>query len=112
MIRMGACYLTLILLCGSAWADSPQVTWATSNPAVKVFTKGPLPRTWTWTCDDPGDHFPLELRCQVYDITKGPMDRGSGAGALYLTSGPPGAIWKARTAKDEIRVLASFVPVY
>lgn len=66
----------VLLVSGVARADWPVVTWATSNPATTVMTQGPLSRTWSWTCDDPGDHFPLELRCQVYDVTAGALDSG------------------------------------
>jgi len=62
-----------VVMVGSAMAraDAPQITWEAGNPGVPVHTGGPLARTWTWHCDDPGDDFPLQQRCRVIDTTLG-----------------------------------------
>lgn len=63
---------------GPARADVfPDVTWDAGNDGVPVQTKQPVARTWTWSCDDPNDDWPLTQRCQVYDTTAGGI--GSGA---------------------------------
>ncbi len=59
-----------ILLPATAGA-APTITFDPFNPSIDYFTKGPVARTWKWTCSDPAKVFPLSLRCQVYDITNG-----------------------------------------
>jgi len=66
----------MLLWAGGALAKSPLVTWASTNPQVSIFSRGNMTRALTWTCDDPNDDFPLELRCEVYDITKGGYGSG------------------------------------
>ena len=71
-----ALVLAMLLPASPAAADSPLVTWDSANPQVSIFTRGNVTRALTWTCDDPNDDFPLELRCEVYDITLGPHGSG------------------------------------
>ncbi|MBN1773713.1 MAG: thrombospondin type 3 repeat-containing protein, partial [Deltaproteobacteria bacterium] len=66
----------LLLAAAPARAEYPTVTWDPANPAVYVHSTDPLARTWSWTCDDPSDQWPLQQRCLVYDVTAG--EPGSG----------------------------------
>ena len=72
----------LLLLSTLAWADSPDISWDVANPPVYLQNDLPLDRNWNWSCDDPSDDWPLEQRCQVYDVTAG--DIGSGAEVLLV----------------------------
>ncbi len=68
---------------GAARADVyPDVTWDAGNAGIPVQAKQPIARTWSWSCDDPNDDWPLTHRCQVYDTTAG----GIGSGAEVLVS--------------------------
>ncbi|MBI5478724.1 MAG: hypothetical protein HY906_07715, partial [Deltaproteobacteria bacterium] len=73
----------LVLLVGlaglapaAARADFPTIAWDAGNPSIYILSTDPLARTWTWTCDDPGNVFPLTERCRVYDLTAGNIGTG------------------------------------
>jgi len=66
----------MLLLPAVAAAKPPVVTMASGNKSMSMFDRQPLSRTWSWTCDDPDDNFPLQLRCLVYDVTKGTVGTG------------------------------------
>ena len=66
----------LLMLSLTAFAETPVVTWDAANAPVFVHNAGPLARNWSWSCDDPSDEWPLTQRCQVIDITAGPIGSG------------------------------------
>ena len=61
------------LLLSSTVSAKPliSITFDSKNPAIDTFTKGPVARTWSWTCKGTDITPPLKLRCQVYDVTTG-----------------------------------------
>jgi len=66
----------LLLLSMTAFAETPVVTWDAGNTNIFVHNAGPLTRDWDWSCDDPSDEWPIRQRCQVADITAGPLGSG------------------------------------
>jgi MYXO-CTERM domain-containing protein len=60
-----------LLVPGVVFAEYPVITWSPTNPYVPLHTAGPVARTWSWSCDDPSNEWPLTQRCRVYDITAG-----------------------------------------
>ncbi|MBI5486598.1 MAG: thrombospondin type 3 repeat-containing protein [Deltaproteobacteria bacterium] len=63
--------LVVLSLSAPAAAEYPNITWNPANPSIWVHNNGPVLRTWSWSCDDPSNEFPLYQRCRVYDITLG-----------------------------------------
>jgi hypothetical protein len=59
-----------------ARADYPTITWDAGNTGVFIQNNGPLARTWSWSCDDGSNLFPLTQRCRVYDFTAGGLGSG------------------------------------
>jgi MYXO-CTERM domain-containing protein len=73
---VAALLVVSVLAPAVARADYPTITWDAGNAGVYVQTNGPLTRTWTWSCNDGSDLFPLTQRCRVYDFTAGALGSG------------------------------------
>ena len=61
MTRSLIIWVTIAVLPAAAGA-TPTITFDPSNPGINPYTKGPLTRTWKWTCTDSAKVFPLKAR--------------------------------------------------
>ncbi len=90
MTRSMIIWVAIALLPAAAGAN-PKITFNAANKGINPFTKGPLTRTWKWTCSDTAKVFPLKARCRVYDVTKGNLGSGK---EVKLSDVPCGTSYK------------------